>query len=252
MKKKLMAVALVAAMLSVVVISGSLAYFTDTDQEANTFTVGNVDIDLHEANNADKPAVDADYQAWLKNQVLMPGDPSTNAIAKRVYVENTGDNDVYVRVHIAVPAILEDAQPGYDASQGILHLGSKADSLGKGLWNWGCKPAAGFGENVSSGDRWNRYKTEIDGIPYNVYVVTYETALEKGDMTVDAMHQVYMDSKTTAEDIDKAKAVLGEQWNVLVLAEGTQADGFTDAFTALNASFGVPSAENNPWVATTR
>ena len=249
MKKKLMAVALVVAMLSVVVISGSLAYFTDTDQETNTFTVGNVAIDLHEANKSDTPAVDEAYQEWLKDQVLMPGDPSTNAIAKRVYVENTGDNDVYVRVHIAVPAIVDDAQPLFDASQGLLHLSSDAAFLGQGKWNWGCKPTTVSGEYFSKGDNWNRYTTNIDGIPYNVYVVTYETALKKGASTEDAMHQVYMDSKATAEDIAKVNEVLGERWNILVLAEGAQADGFTDAFTALNASFGAPSAQNNPWVA---
>ncbi len=250
MKKKLMAVALVVAMLSVVVISGSLAYFTDTDKETNTFTVGNVAIDLHEANDAETPAVDKDYQAWLKDQVLMPGDPNTNTIAKRVYVENTGDNDVYVRVHIAVPTILDNAQQGFDASQGLLHLNSNAEFLGKDRWNWGCKPATVPGEYFSIGDTWNRYTTTIDGISCNVYVVTYETALKKGDLTEDAMHHVYMDSKTTTEDINKANEVLGKQWNILVFAEGTQADGFTDAFTALNTSFGVPSAENNPWVAT--
>ncbi len=250
MKKKLLAAALVVAMLSVVVVSGSLAYFTDTDKETNAFTVGNVAIDLHEANNADTPAVDEAYQDWLGEQVLMPGDVNTNTIAKRVYVENTGDNDVYVRVHIAVPAILDDAQQGFDASQGLLHLSSDANFLGKDLWNWGHALATTSGEYFNIGDSWNRYTTTIDGIRYNVYVATYESVLHNGALTEDAMYQVYLDSKTTKEDIGKANEVLGKKWNVLVFAEGAQADGFTDAFTALNASFGVPSADNNPWVAT--
>mgnify|MGYP004643770801 CR=1 FL=1 len=48
MKKKLTAIALVVALLAVAVIGGTLAYFTDTDSAKNTFTVGNVKIDLIE------------------------------------------------------------------------------------------------------------------------------------------------------------------------------------------------------------
>ena len=49
MKKKLVAISLVVAMLAVAVIGGSLAYFTDTKSAENTFTVGNVKIELLES-----------------------------------------------------------------------------------------------------------------------------------------------------------------------------------------------------------
>ena len=49
MKKKLIATSLVVAMLAIAVIGGSLAYFTDNDSATNTFTVGNVKIDLLES-----------------------------------------------------------------------------------------------------------------------------------------------------------------------------------------------------------
>lgn len=48
MKKKLTAVALVVCMLAIMLVGASLAYFTDKDQVENTFTVGNVKIDLYE------------------------------------------------------------------------------------------------------------------------------------------------------------------------------------------------------------
>lgn len=48
MKKKLTAVALVVCMLAIMLVGASLAYFTDKDQVKNTFTVGNVKIDLYE------------------------------------------------------------------------------------------------------------------------------------------------------------------------------------------------------------
>lgn len=50
MKKKTILVAAIAVMLvAALVVGGTLAYFTDTDTEPNTFTVGNVKIDLLES-----------------------------------------------------------------------------------------------------------------------------------------------------------------------------------------------------------
>ena len=71
--------------------------------------------------------------------------------------------------------------------------------------------------------------------------MTYETALKKDESTVDAMSQVYLDSKTTNEDITKIKETLDDNWCIYVAAEGTQAEGFNDAYEALNAAFGNPT-----------
>lgn len=61
-KKKILSVALAASLAAVAVVSSSLAYFTDTDEALNTFTVGNVDITLTE-NKWDSSA----------DHTLMPG-----------------------------------------------------------------------------------------------------------------------------------------------------------------------------------
>ena len=45
MKKKIVAFMLVIAMVAIAAISGTLAYFTDTDSAINVMTVGNVDIE---------------------------------------------------------------------------------------------------------------------------------------------------------------------------------------------------------------
>ena len=50
MKKKTILVAAIAVMLvAALVVGGTLAYFTDTEAAKNTFTVGNVDIELLES-----------------------------------------------------------------------------------------------------------------------------------------------------------------------------------------------------------
>lgn len=49
-KKKIVSIALAAALAATAIVGSSLAYFTDTEEKTNTFTVGNVDITLTEPN----------------------------------------------------------------------------------------------------------------------------------------------------------------------------------------------------------
>ena len=49
MKKKITAIFLCVALVAIAIVGASLAYFTDTDSATNTFTVGNVKIDLLES-----------------------------------------------------------------------------------------------------------------------------------------------------------------------------------------------------------
>lgn len=87
MKKKVAALGLVAAML-LTSAGATLAYFTDEDDATNTFTVGNVSIDLtepkwDEAGSKDAPEV-------------YPGE----ALAKDPTVTNDGKNPCFVRISV--------------------------------------------------------------------------------------------------------------------------------------------------------
>jgi len=84
MKKKLTAAALVVAFGATAIAGGTLAYFTDTKQATNTFTVGNVSITLTET-EWEGPA-----------QSVYPGE----ALGKNPVVTNAGDNPCYVRVAV--------------------------------------------------------------------------------------------------------------------------------------------------------
>ncbi|MBE6574763.1 MAG: hypothetical protein E7654_00645 [Ruminococcaceae bacterium] len=100
MKKKILAIALVVAMLGIALLSGTLAYFTDKEVEDNEFVIGDIDITLKESNGDGKE--DEEYKDWLADQYLFPGAP----IAKNVWVENAGANEAYLRVKITVPQYL--------------------------------------------------------------------------------------------------------------------------------------------------
>ena len=87
-KRKIMLLAAALVMVAVLGIGGTLAYFTDEDEEINTFTVGNVDIDLDEPNWDEDGSVDAPD--------VYPGEP----LAKDPTVTNVGKNPCFVRVKV--------------------------------------------------------------------------------------------------------------------------------------------------------
>jgi len=109
MKKKILALVMVVALLGVSLITGTLAYFTDTHTAENVFVVGNVDIELWEdnndgkSNNGDPNGNNDEYTPWLKAQNLVPG----VSIEKDAWIKNVGKNDAYVRVLVTVPANIE-------------------------------------------------------------------------------------------------------------------------------------------------
>lgn len=85
MKKKIISLCLVAALAVVAIAGTSLAYFTDKDAKTNTFTLGNVDIELNEENWAAPTAAVPDVE-----------------YAKDPVVENIGENDAWIRVDVTL------------------------------------------------------------------------------------------------------------------------------------------------------
>lgn len=238
MKKKTILVAAIAVMLvAALVVGGTLAYFTDkTEVKDNVFTVGNVKIAIREEFDPD-------------TAVLVPG----KDINKDVFVKNTGAQDAYVRVHIAIPSALDDGDPSFAANRNFLHFNFTGASLVSGQWSWLPEMTDGEGYRGNGAGNWNFYTQNIDGTDYNVYVVTYRSKLGAGEeTTTQALDKVYLDRSVDAFQNDDGtitykdnkgnELTLGKDDNVkiLVIAEGVQAEGFSDAYTALNTAFGTP------------
>lgn len=222
MKKKIITICL-AAIVTVMAIAGaSLAYFTDTDKANNTFTVGNVDIELIENFGDWDPETP---EKLLPAVIKETGDDGEtvieNAVTKEVYVKNQGSEKAYVRVHIAVPSVLAENEH--------FVIGWTSDT------NWSISETT--------------YETTVDDIEYTVYVCTYGLEMkapwkEAGatyysyDYTTAAMDYVYLDSDTTNEDVATLVNSLGDNWHILVVAEGCQTAGFASAAEALTTAFG--------------
>lgn len=106
-KKKILSLCLVVCLAATAIVGGTLAYFTDVDQNTNEFAIGNVKIDLYEdvkqTDGADKTYLDSknlgkgdDTNPNVEYENIQPG----HVMTKVAHVENTGKNDAYVALVI--------------------------------------------------------------------------------------------------------------------------------------------------------
>ena len=247
MKKKITVLCLVAVLAITAIAGASLAYFTAEDQADNTFTMKGVKIELNE-----------EYE---QGSELLPG----LDVNKAVWVKNTGTADAYVRVHIAIPAAIDDGDPSFNASNNFLHFNFTTASVAAGQWSWIPEMTDDTGYKGNGAGNWNYYTAEIDGIEYGVYVVTYRTALKAGEQTATtALDKVYLDKSVNCEWVDDQFVYTDKLGNevkladiadangnihIRVFAEAAQTATFTDAYDALNTAFGTPGTAGYvaPW-----
>ena len=267
MKKKLLAIGLAVAVLAVTIVGMSIAYFTDTDDATNVFTVGNVHIQLNEQErqlDEDGSTILGDF---TQNKPLFPivgsaqgekdefGLPTAaNYVDKVITIENTGASDAYVRAYFAIPSALDDGYETFNAGLNILHFnfGNKVDENGnvyttyQDEWIW-----------KNADNTWKYFETTIDGISYNVYYADYYQVLPAGETTERFVDGVYLDAGVDFDDngnmtitrngvtttVDLGGIEL-DSLNCPVFAIACQAAGFDTAEEAFTAAFG---ADFNPW-----
>ena len=273
MKKKITAIFLCVALVAIAIVGASLAYFTDTDSATNTFTVGNVKIDLIESRyhrqgsgssgdttiptptrtasgmkyvrdgatifSDDEIKADAaNYSEYIaeRGKNMVPG----KKIAKSPYVINTGANDAYIRIRVMIPT---KANRDYWPT-----------NYGGVIENQWCTTAITSGEFmhnnvrddypfITDGDSANGYVDE-NGVRYDIVTFIRNEPLKPGEMTEwNVWNYIGITADATSADIQKAidkgailKANDGTLTvNVLVQADAIQAEGFANATAAFAA-----------------
>lgn len=270
MKKKVLILCLVVAMAATAIIGGTLAYLTATDKEVNTFTVGDVKIDLIESkyhregnDNSGDPDIPDPTQKALGMTYVTDGhlaftdeeiqeDAKTYkedylakkssllpsfAAAKCPYVINTGKNAAFIRIRVLVPS---------SANNDFVLVDN-----GGVITNQWCSTSMISGEFIDGkGGGWNnapyidRSAITIDGVVYDQYTFVRNEALEPGKMTEWNVWN-FIGIKNTADSDDIQKAIDAGAitvkddgtitFNVLVQADAIQAAGFADATAAFAA-----------------
>ena len=266
---KILAMVLALSLTAALSIGLTTAYLTDTDEDVNVMTLGNVDIEQHEYErelNADgtykTDTIDGVTSYVLKNftqaKPLLPSAvvvsstpwdstvvrmtqvdsyggmqtflPVTNAQDKFVTVENTGKTDAYIRTLVAI------------------EVGSAEPSL------------ISFSNHLTWEDNGIGTIT-IDGNNYYLHEFTYtggkhlggqheKGILPAGETSYPSLSQVYIKPEATNEDMVKLDGNGNGTLDILVVSQAVQVAGFADAETALNAGFGDITTTNHPWADT--
>ena len=267
MKKKLTAIFLCVALVAIAIVGASLAYFTDTKSATNTFTVGNVKIDLIESkfhregndNSGDTTIPDpthkvtaddgmkyvatghtmftndeikADAKTYATDYLAVKGKNMVpgRGVAKCPYVVNTGANDAYIRIRVMIPSAANNDFVDVTAG-GVITNQWCTTSLTCGEFQNGAQ--AGW-PVIEKG-------VEKDGVKYDVYTFTRTEPLKAGAMTEwNVWNFIGINKDATSADIQKAidagaikTATDGTMTlNVLVEADAIQAEGFANAADA--------------------
>lgn len=249
MKKRIVTIALVIALLATC-FAGTYAYLTDTDAATNVMVLGNVAIEQNEYErdadgklvtfNQDKPLYPAvnPSMEWADEAVdftqidgAAHGSQKPfvepNAQDKFVFVKNTGKSDAFVRTLVAFEAGSK-TMAEHDKLIGI--------SYHDATWTVG-----------------KQVYTTIDGKNYVVFELVYtgraddddkDGILPKGETTTASLCQVYLASTATNEDVTALDGNANGMYDIIVLSQAVQAEGFTNAQTALDTAFGEVTVGN--------
>ncbi len=283
MKRKIIALCLIVAMLGVAVIGGTMAYFTDSAEAVNVMTIGSVKIEQHEyervvdANGQYVMVKSEKYNAegyklqeFTQAKPLVPAvgeikgygtpvyfdqlgkgasggqqvlDGLNNVVDKFVLVENTGRSDAYVRTIIAFEI---------GTCENAMFAGDKYDANGNKIpqliMTSSADDAVWLQNDIGA--------VEIDGNDY--YVVEYVYAgsdtrhvggiLPAGEFTYNNLAQLYLRKEATNEDAEKIDGNKNGTYDILVLSQAVQASGFESAEKALDEAFGdVTAAKVKEW-----
>lgn len=243
----------------------------DENGDYTTKTIDDVTSYILEGFEQDKPLLPAiipnggtvggvtwDYDAIpvRMSQVNSHGGASVfntpNAVDKFVVVENTGKTDAYVRTLIAFEAGIKLDDPAFP-NQDLIATEMRAAEAAK---------------NTDFHQPWtvtSEAYMMIDGAQYLVCELLYTGAklsngsfrhengvLPAGETTYPSLCQVYMASRATNEDCAALDGNGNGVYDILVLSQAVQVEGFETATLALDTAFGDVTADNvQMWFGTT-
>ncbi|MDO5406052.1 MAG: TasA family protein [Eubacteriales bacterium] len=216
------------ALLGAMALGGTMAYLTDQGSVTNTFTVGQVQIDLTEPDYPGNGTPDVEH--------LVPNEE----VAKNPLVTNTGTNDAVVFMTVEVPRAnvtltADDGTKGTKKIQDLFWLKDTADlpSAHENHFDGGWME---LGDKGSVSDTVSRY------------VFAYRTAVAQGEQTEALFDKVQL------KNVIENELTAGATQNVEVRAYaiqageilGTDGTNLTDSLTeaSLNAIYDIYFRQN--------
>lgn len=258
MKKKLTAIFLCVALVAIAIVGASLAYFTDTKSATNTFTVGNVKIELLESSLHRE---NAGYPNGTTEDLL---DPKNAELWSNVAKEGSNNTSPYkagdsfytddqIKANAAQYSCNDiKLNPGqsYHKMPYVVNIGANDAYIRIRVMFPAALDTAILNSSMYTQTALNNKEFTMsydaskpvvrDDIEYNVYTFTRIDPLKSEEMTYwNVWGTVHMDADVTNEEIAKLIEeghITNGTFNVLVEADAIQAEGFADA-TAAWAAF---------------
>ena len=221
MKKKTLALVLALTLLVAGVVGGTLAWLTDQTAEVkNTFTVGDINIGLTETTT--------DYK-------MVPG----NTIAKDPTVTvKTGSDASYVRMKVTFnnatdiialctdPEFAEDGPTGVENAYPLIRM-VKFVEANAPKWDGIIPDNMVETEEMLADAKYFAYDAKADTLTYYFYY-NETVAAPDGDVVLP----VLFDKVTLPEWVTNDQLATLENFQITVVAEAIQADGFANAGAA--------------------
>ena len=202
MKHNLLTSALCLVLLLIMMLSTTLAWFTDSKANVNTMVAGKISIEQTETDENGQPFVGSKF-------VMMP----SQTIVKKVTVENTGNQPAYVRTLFAfedsntvdVLKLINVDDSGIDANGGIV-----IDGITNG------EPKVQF--TVTRTVNGEAVRT-LYTVGYYVHPTALSHEDDKDDITV-------LNSITLKGEADNEwQIAVGDDYELLILSQATQVAG---------------------------
>lgn len=232
-KRKILTLALALCMVAILAVSGTLAYFTAGDENTNTFTMGNVTIELDEQpveKVEDEYVADPEAERVKENtyELIYPG----ATLPKDPIVHNTSDTmDIYTRVKISIengvtflPAILDKSanHSGPDFTETLYEEAFIAfvnETIGEG---WVIVDYTDAFEAIMNSET-----------TFEITLI-YETRLVAGDSTEPVFTEIVIPAHWEQSD-PRVAVLLDNEFEMEIIAEAIQAESFADAYAAFAA-----------------
>lgn len=235
-KSKALLLTLCAVLLVAASVMGTMAYLTSTDKVENTFTVGNVKITLDEAKvNTDGTLAAPAERVKANEYKLLPGhtytkDPTVTVIkgseSSYIRLKVTFNNATDIIAMCTDPEFAEDGPTGVENAFPLIRMVNFVEA-NAAKWDGIIPDNMVETEKMLSNAKYFAYDAKADTLTYYFYY--NETVAAP---TADVALPVLFNEVTLPEWVTNTQLAALKDFQITVVAEAIQADGFDDADAA--------------------
>ena len=251
--KKALALFLVVVLTAMVSVNLTMAYLQHEDSDVNVMTLGNVKIQqIEEEWNEEGTAL----QTFTQKKPLYPyvgtfgwkypasvtraGELTElqkayrmftmeNVQDKYVSVKNVGKSDAYVRTLIALEMGQFD-ETAFDMVGVSINALNGSEFKFPGAWEWQ-----------------KGIVVEVNKQNYYVMEAVHQDVVKPDETTIPSLLQVYLSNTATNETVEKLDGNENGLYDILVISQAVQTEGFASAKIALDTAFGAPAENAALW-----